>query len=705
MKIKKLLACCLALIMTFSALALSGCNSSDKDSGKKTTSAATDKKENQNSKPSDEEDKKPDEESKNDVKPDEVTEFCFSRESGFYDNEFTLKIYHPNSEAKIYYTLDGYIPTASSTAYGDGIKLENRTSEKNNLSAEKGISAGGDYYVSDKVKKGNIVRALAVLPDGTEETICGTFFVGIDREKEYGDVPVISLITEKDNLFDYNSGIYVLGKTHDQWLAEDNSHKWLEAWQHQGNYSNRGREWERPVNVEYISADGNGFNQDMGIRIMGGASRNNNQKSLRLIARDDYGKKNVKYPVIPDNYKSDGNGTVEKYKSFVLRCGGNDADFAKIRDPILQELVSDRNFETMQYVPVVAFINGEYWGMYTLVEDYSDNYIQNNYDGIDNENVAVIKNGSVEEGLEEDKLLFDAMYDAVAKKDMSVEENYLAASRLLDMQSFADYCAFNLYIFNEDSFFKGNNWRMWRVREEVPEAVNGDGKWRMMVFDTDYSTGIYNDGDNYNHNNFSEAIVNGENGSFPADMFTSLLKNENFKGMFINALCDMRNINFERENVKSAIDEAEEIYESLVPDTFERFGPQWVADQHSVLDYYSDKIDKFEKFLLGRYTAIDGIIKRQFELEAASDVTIPQTDGGYVFLNAGGALDLSHEFSGKYFKEYPITVYAQAQEGKVFAGWEVIGGEISDADSPEAIVTITSDSCTVTPKFTASSDT
>lgn len=270
-----------------------------------------------------------------------VKKFSFDRESGFYDEPFTLMINHPNADAKIYYTTDGSTPDETATLYdGKGLELNDRSSEKNDLSAEMDISANNDYNVP-LVKKGNVIRAVAVLPDGTKsEVINGTFFVGIDREEEYGDVPIISILTEKENLFDYETGIYVLGKTHDNWLAENPANKWADWWNQQGNYTNRGFDWERPVNVEYITSDGSeGFIQDMGIRIMGGASRGNNQKSLRLVARDEYGKKNVKYPVIPNNMMSDGSQEVYKYKSFVLRNGGNDCDYSKIRDPILQNLV------------------------------------------------------------------------------------------------------------------------------------------------------------------------------------------------------------------------------------------------------------------------------------------------------------------------------------------------------------------------------
>ncbi len=680
---KKIIACALAIVMSFSLMC--GCNNSDNSNNTTATTSATTTAE----------------QDIIDVIPDEVTEFCFSRQSGFYDEDFVLKLYHPDKDVKIYYTTDGKQPDENSTLYtDDGISLTNKTSEKNVLAAQRDTTAGDYYKVPEGITKGNVIRALAVKSDGTTEEIYATYFVGVDREAEYGDVPVISLITDTENLFNYQTGIYVTGITHDEWLKENSWNQWLEAWQHKGNYSNRGKEWERPVCVEYIESDGEiGFSQNMGIRIMGGASRNNNQKSLRLIAREEYGKKNVKYPIIPDNEKSDGNGEVEKYKSFVLRDGGNDCDYAKIRDPLLQQLVSDRNFETMQFTPVVVFIDGEYWGMYSLVEDYNDNYIQNNYDGIEKENVVMIKNGGIEEGEDNDKTLFDQMYNYIVSNDMSNDENYAKACEMLDVQSFADYVAFNLYIYNQDSFFECNNWRMWRVREAVEGVEKADEKWRLMAFDNDYSTGIYDGGTNYGTNNITAAINKGKQGNYPAQLLSKLLENDGFKEMLVNTMCDLRNVNFEKSNVNSQIDELVKIYSKLVPDTFKRFGPQWVADQWSVEEYYTGKVEELRTFLNGRYDKYIGIMKTAFSLGDAYNVTIKSDNSsGEVILNGCTNVSLDTQFDGKYFGDYGLTVEAVPQDGCTFVKWQVEGCEISDENSPTAKITLTGD-CTITAVF------
>ncbi|MBQ7864403.1 MAG: CotH kinase family protein, partial [Lachnospiraceae bacterium] len=408
----------------------------------------------------------------------------FSLDSGFYEKTQKVSLSCNVEGALIYYTLDGSTPNKTSTLYKNEITVSRKLYTQNVLAAQKDISVSNNYIPDFPVDKCTVIRAIAYLPDGTTTPVAhASYFVGLDRDK-YGDVPIISLITDFDNLYDYETGIYVLGKTHDEWLAEDPSRAYLDGWQHTGNYSNRGREWEREISVELITADGTpGFKQNMGVRIMGGASRNQPQKSLKLYAREEYGAKNLKYELIPDNYNTAGE-LIDKYKTFVLRVGGNDADFARLRDPFLQTMVKDARFETQQSTPCIAFLNGEYWGMYTLNEDYTDNHFENNY-GIDNNNIVLIKRGELEEGNEDDMTLYHDMFLFITQNDMSDPVMYEGTCDLIDIGSFADYFAFQLYIYNEDGIFQDNNWRMWRVRNTDMATEYSDGRWRFAAYDND----------------------------------------------------------------------------------------------------------------------------------------------------------------------------------------------------------------------------
>lgn len=85
--------------------------------------------------------------------------------------------------------------------------------------------------------------------------------------------PVISLITEPDNLFDNEKGIFVLGQTYTDWLAEDPANADEPSYRVHGNFSNKGRDWERPVSFEYMPSNGKNVSADMGLRMKGASTR------------------------------------------------------------------------------------------------------------------------------------------------------------------------------------------------------------------------------------------------------------------------------------------------------------------------------------------------------------------------------------------------------------------------------------------------
>ena len=399
--------------------------------------------------------------------------------------------------------------------------------------------------------------------------ISRTYFVGLNRKAVYGNVPIISIITDPENLFDYVKGIYVMGKMYDDWIEEDPKNKEEKSYHKKGNYNMKGRESERPASIEYFPSDENkeGFNEDAGIRIMGAVSRIFIQKSFRVVFRKDYDKKNLKYELIPGNQRSDGQGIVNKYKSFNIRNGGNDFQNTKIRDKALQDLIRNRKLETQQSEIGVLFLDGEYWGVYNIMENYDEHYFANNYD-IEDENVIIVKNSIIEAGVDEDINLFSQAIDFIINEDMSNPSNYIKACELIDIENFAWHFAFNIYIGNKDGFFQDNNWSMWRVKNPVENVANADGKWRMLIFDNELSSALFTDGKDYNTSILFDIFNENSNISknFGSKLLISLIRNSKFKNILINAISDIRNIDFEENRVYNYIEKLNSNVEPLMYD-------------------------------------------------------------------------------------------------------------------------------------------
>lgn len=607
----------------------------------------------------------------------------FSLASGFYGDTMTLEMHCDSSKATIYYTLDGSTPDETSLVYDGPLTLTDSNAREDVLTKITGITAGETFVPVLDFPTGHIVRAVAIPEKGeASAVVSGTYFIGYDRKELYGDTAIMFLATDPEGLFDYDTGIYVTGRYYDEWKAEQTG-TW-ESWQAVGNYTQRGDAWERPVTVTFLPAEGEGFTQDMGMRIKGGASRGNNQKSLRLIARADYGEKKVDYVLYPDNVREADGGVVDKYKSFTLRDGGNDCDFGKIRDPYIANLATGMRFETAQNMPCIAFLNGEFWGMYTLNEEYTDNYIQYHY-GIDNKNVITVKCGELDDGEESDFALFEKMFTYIAENNMSDAKKYQKAAEMLDMGSFADYCALHVYIDNQDGPFHNNNWQMWRVRTPDKKAhAYADGKWRMMLYDTDFSSDIYGDGSNYAADSITPVLTGTEyHGWHPALLFTSLIQNEDFQREFILACCDVRNIYFSQKRTSAMLKEMTADYLPYVPMTMQRFGPQWV--NWNPQRHFQGELEQLGKFFEGRNNRFPDIVKKVFELGNAINITVKVKGDGEVYLN-GRNVPVPHNSRVKYFAAYGLTATAVPAEGATFTGWTVSHESVTLSD-PDALTT------------------
>lgn len=528
----------------------------------------------------------------------------FSCSSGFYGQEFDLEISAVEDGCEIRYTLDGSIPDKNSPLYEEKIHISERHEKSAYLSYLENIGPESMKYVPEKkFDKATVVRAAVFNKEGISgPVVTNTYFTGLNQNEDYNGLAVVSLVTDPYNLFDYEKGIYISGKAFDEWIKTEEA-KAAEDWEYEGNYSQKGREWERSVCMQLFEpASGISMEQNLGIRIMGKASRTYNQKSFRIYAREEYGEKNVNYPLIPGTVKENRSGEkMDKFRTFLLRNGGNDCDYVKLRDPFIQRIVKGKAVTTQESRPAVVFINGEYWGVYVIEEDYSDNFIQYNFD-IDNKDVIMIKTGELEEGTDDDFKLYEELNELVTS-DLSDKENYDKLCETVDIQSFADYFSIIIYTANEDCMTaNNNNWRMWRSRT-VTDVPYQDGKWRFMLYDTEFSLGLYKEGKTSRVNSFEEAC--------DSKWFGSLMKNESFRDMFAAALRDTAE-RFKPDNSFSVLDELVAQFKPVMPDCYSRFGPNWLLQyaprEQALLKYYDDGIAQIKEFLKDRYEYSEDMI-------------------------------------------------------------------------------------------------
>lgn len=229
------------------------------------------------------------------------------------------------------------------------------------------------------------------------------------------------------------------------------------------NYQN---DWRRPINIEYFdAADAAAVVNQMGeCRVHGAYTRVMPQKSLAVYTQKRFGNKRFTYPF----WETKPN--VTEVKSFVLRNGGNCFNGNRIADQAGETLFGHHatNLDYMDNTEVIAYINGEYKGIYDLRERSNEDNISANYDGLEDidmvENYTELKEGTM-----------DSFNELMAL--VNSHPTYEQMNAVVDFDNFAKTVIVNAFVTNTD--WPGNNMVMWRPRAE-------GGKWRIVIKDLDF---------------------------------------------------------------------------------------------------------------------------------------------------------------------------------------------------------------------------
>ncbi len=518
----------------------------------------------------------------------------FSMPSGIYEQPVKLELSSEN-HFDIYYTTDGSVPTKNSRKYRRAITLEDATGSPDNLASEENgalstVEGWHRRILEDtSLPKANILRAACIDSQGNSgPVVTKTYWVGQDLQERYGDVPLLSAIADPKDLLDYDTGIMAKGRIYDEWKKTEEgmrfSSETVGKIEPEANFSQHGREWERPVSLTMFDSDGTiRFEADAGIRIRGGHTRSLPQKSFNIYFRKDYG--GILSCPLFEEAKDPEDRTITEYRKFALRNGGNDAMYLKFRDNMIQQLLKDRVFETQESYPVILFLNGEYWGVYAMTETYDDQYFESHY-GVDRDNVIIIEEDELDEGEDEDILLYEE-FKSYADKDLTDPEVWKAFSSTVDTENMAEYFAAEIYFGNND-FAPDKNIRLWRVRTPGYTCSEDDGRWRFLLYDTEYSTDLYKqDSTSAEYDHFAAAIEH-----FP--VFSAAMRNTEFRELFLDRIREIGSVNFAPERTEEVITALAAQYRPLMQDHFLRFDGSykyWDEELERVRQYFKDRYD------------------------------------------------------------------------------------------------------------------
>lgn len=489
-----------------------------------------------------------------------------------------------------------------------------------------------DLYNSPiSISDNTIVRA-RIFQDGYIESKIDTRSYIVDSDHS---IPVISLVSDPENLFSDDHGIMVLGDG------------WFPIFPFFG--SNIWEDWERPINFTLYEDSEPTFSIDAGTKVFGGWSRGLEQRSLSIFARGHYGASEIDFPIFPQNNYS-------SYQALVLRNSGNDFLRSNIRDATLTSLMDGSGIETQRFRPVATYINGDYWGMYNIREKVNEHYLasRHNVDPIDIDLIGPL--GELIHGSKED---YNSLMAYLTTNSLQTDEKYMYVADQVDIDNFIIYQIAQIYFDNTD--WPGNNIKQWKHK---------NGKWRWILYDTDFGFGTWNS-NSYQNNTLSFALEpNGPDWPNPPSstlLFRRLIYNTNFRNKFINMFADQLNSRFLPERVSAHIENVATGVASEVTAHYNRWGGD--------INFHNQSIQDMKRFGNLRPTTTKGFIKSQFGLPNHHELTVQvnNTQHGYIKVNS---LTINNPiWKGDYFETVPIHIEAVAKPGYEFVQW--VGASLS----------------------------
>ena len=401
-----------------------------------------------------------------------VADTQFSVDRGFFENPFDVEVTVATPGATIVYTTDGSEPTLTNgtqVAAVDPLTAPAATIPIHSTTTLRAIGIKDGFYPSNIDTQTYLFLSDVIQqPDNPP----GLPSLWGPTRADYGmDVNVVNVAPYSETIVEDLKSIPTMSLTLD---AEDFFGPF-------GIYSNttaRGRAWERPVSVEYFSADRNDeFQINAGLRVHGGFSRDptaSPQHSLRLHFRSEYGPGRLEFPLFDDS-------DVTRFDALVLNAQSSDnwssinlitgrvAQF--LRDQWAQDMQREMGHVHVPGKYVHLYINGLYWGLYDVMERLDDAFAAEHWGGIEPEYDIIIDEAAFRGNL----TAWNDLLGHVRAGD------YQATLELLDVDNFIDYLLVNMHMGNWD--WPDHNWHAVRRR------VDGE-KFQFVVWDAEVGMGL-----------------------------------------------------------------------------------------------------------------------------------------------------------------------------------------------------------------------
>lgn len=545
--------------------------------------------------------------------------------AGFYDGSQTLNIATEDPNTTIYYTINGEPPNSESLEYSGPIQISST----------------------------QIVQAIAIPNQSLDVSDVFPSFITFNTYfiNESHQLPILS--TSADVLIPLLNGNQSL----------------------------------RPHGtIEYFNSDGERTDFGYGeYNKHGQDSWQFNQRSFDYIARDEMGYHdaiNEKLLSLSDR---------ESFQRIIIRASGDDNypgidSSAHMRDVFIQKLANKNNLnlDMRRGERCVVYVNGQFWGVYSIREKVSDSDYTKYYYGQDKYNIQYVMNwGNTWAQYGGDQAISDwnSIRNYIVNNDMSNESNYQYATEQFDITSLVDYILIN-------SFVVCTDWINWNT--SVWRGLNPNGshkKWGFVLWDEDATFNHYINYTGVPNENpdappcYPEGITADPLGVI--DILNSLLDNDEFVQYYVSRYMDLMNTAFLEEDMIGLVEEIENSVAFDMNHHFLRWGGYALA--------WHANVNKVKNFIIDRIEYLPEGLNECYDLDGPYNITLDvyPNDAGKIKFNSLTIDNSDYPWTGNYHGG--IDMLIGVEEDNNFDHWEINNHTVEDITLSSISLSLTQD--------------
>ena len=308
---------------------------------------------------------------------------------------------------------------------------------------------------------------------------------------------------------------------------------------------------------------------------------------------------------------------------------------------------------------MTVFVNGEFYQDSFLRERYDRQYFENHY-GAKQDDLVLIGEGELEEGLPQDLEDYQTLMDFIRQSDCSDPAVYAEICRQIDVENYAAFLAANLYLNNSDwSVYK--DYKLWRSRSGGGSGPL-DGRWRWLIYDMDacyWTRSFFGDAPRPAYDMFRYPAPYTKAPFLELPVFRALLRSPAFRALFSRTWLEMMNADF-------SADRACGILQS------------WRDTRSFWLEFLTERTGYAPQLLIDALSLSGEPCGLRLELSDPA--------GGTLRMGPTALYPVRGLWTGTWVTGVPLTLEAVPAEGWRFAGWT------GSVESSGKALTVTPDS-------------